>query len=57
MQLGIVVRSYSGYHYLRSCKIDDGHWLLGQEVECTRRGKLELEVEGILVGTLSSSPS
>lgn len=50
MQTGIVVRSYSGYHYLRTCKVEDGHWHLGQELECTRRGKLKRESDGILVG-------
>lgn len=50
MQLGIVARSYSGYHYLRTCKIEDGNWFLGEEVECTRRGKLKRELNGILVG-------
>jgi ribosome biogenesis GTPase len=52
MQLGIVVRSYSGYHYLRTYKTENGNWFLGQEVECTRRGRLKRETEGILVGDL-----
>lgn len=52
MQLGIVVRSYSGYHYLRTYEVEGGRWHLGQEIECTRRGKLKLESDGILVGDL-----
>ncbi len=49
---GIVVRSYSGYHYLRACQDAEGKLRLGSEIECRSRGKLKRDSKEILVGDL-----